>query len=299
MPVRNSVGNHEMMYTKENPRDDFQQLFGPTYYSFDVGQVHYVTLEGCRVDRLENGYKNVVGLLSARELNWLEHDLKNVPDGTTTVVAVHIPLVSDYPERRDTTSEKAPYWVIQNADRVIELLSKHNVSLVLQGHLHENNRMFSKGIEFVESNSICGTWWKSSEGMRENGVSGEPRGYRMLEVRNARVEHRYLSSAESRVDAIGEIVGRPKKLPAGKNASLQVNIFDGCDRTKVLSSLDDGAFNQLQSSISHLHYANLKPAHHWQWSLQGRALTPGKHLLKVRVEEPGHPTATFQHHITV
>ena len=46
MPVRNGPGNHEMMLKHDNPRDDFERLFGPTYYSFDWGPAHIVVLDG-------------------------------------------------------------------------------------------------------------------------------------------------------------------------------------------------------------------------------------------------------------
>ena len=227
MPVRNGVGNHEMLIQQFDPRGEFQELFGPTYYSFDVGNVHYITLDGCQVDARRK--QQVLGKLSARELHWLEEDLKNVPEGMATVVAIHIPLVSDYPERRDTTAERAPHWIIQDAGDVIDLLSKYGVSLVLQGHLHENQRIIRKGIEFVESISVSGTWWNAAAERREVGVSGEPRGYRVLDVQGEQISHRYRSSAESRSDTIGEIVGRPHRAPSSEDLTLQVNVFDASE----------------------------------------------------------------------
>ena len=262
MPVRNGVGNHEMLTQQSDPRAEFEGLFGPTYYSFDVGNVHYITLDGCQVDAQRK--QQVLGELSGRELHWLEEDLTSVPDGMATVVAIHIPLVSDYPERRDTTAEKAPHWVIQNAGDVIDLLSRYGVSLVLQGHLHENQRIVRKGIEFVESISVAGTWWKAPAEQRELGVSGEPRGYRVLDVRGARISHRYRGSAESRSDAIGEIVGRPHRVPAGSELALQANVFDASEQAKVLARIDDAAPIVLDRSDDKKHFANLKPAHHWK-----------------------------------
>ena len=298
-PVRNAVGNHEMLVDQSNPRGEFKQLFGPTYYSFDVGSVHYVTLDGCRVNRKLSGYKNVEGLISPREFHWLGEDLRHVSDGMVTVVAIHIPLVSDYPQRRGTTAKQASYWVIQNAEEVVELLSRHDVPLVLQGHLHENQRTRHKGIEFVESISVCGTWWKSAEGKREVGVSGEPRGYRILDVDGGRITHRYQSSAESKVDAIGEIVGRPKRLAAGKVSTLQVNIFDATTRAKVFARIDDRSLQPLKPSGSSVYFADLEPAHHWAWMIPEAVLEAGKHRLTVRVEEPGQKAQTFTHTVQV
>lgn len=293
MPVRNGVGNHEMLMRQSDPRGEFQELFGPTFYSFDVGNVHYITLDGCQVDSQRD--QQVLGELSARELHWLAEDLRNVPDGMSSVVAIHIPLVSDYPERRDTTAEKAPHWIIQNAGEVIDLLSRHGVPLVLQGHLHENQRIVQKGIEFVESVSVCGTWWKAGSEEREAGVSGEPRGYRVLDVKGDRISHRYRGSAESRPDTIGEVVGRPRTVLTGKDLALQVNVFDAGEHAEVWARVDEAPPVILQRSGEHKHFANLKPAHHWKLAIPAKQLSAGRHRLHVQVKEPGQAPESFDH----
>ncbi len=293
MPVRNGVGNHEMLMQQSDPRGEFQELFGPTYYAFDVGNVHYITLDGCQVDSQRD--QQVLGEVSARERHWLAEDLKNVPDGMATVVAIHIPLVSDYPERRDTTARKSPHWIIQNAGDVIDLLSRHGVSLVLQGHLHENQRIVRKGIEFVESVSVCGTWWKATSEEREVGVSGEPRGYRVLDVRGDRISHRYRGSAESRSDAVGEIVGQPRRVSAEDNLALEVNIFDASEQAEVWARVDDAPPVVLQRSGEHKHFANLAPAHHWKLAIPAKLMRAGRHRLQIEVKEPGQASESFDH----
>jgi UDP-2,3-diacylglucosamine pyrophosphatase LpxH len=299
MPVRNAVGNHEMLIRSPDPRARFGQLFGPTYYSFDIGKVHYITLDGCHVRPEADGYKNVEGLLSERELRWLAEDLQHVPDGMATVASIHIPLVSDYPARRGTTAAKVPWWIVRNADEVVDLLARHRVALVLQGHLHENQRSIRQGIEFVESISACGRWWKAPEGSRENGVSGEPRGYRILEINGSSIQHRYQSSAEARVDAIGEVVGRPANLAVQEDAVLAVNVFDPGPHTVVEGQLDGGPLERLLPGTKVRYHEDLEPAHHWTWTLSRRALTPGRHLLRLHVREPNGRTRSFDHLVTV
>jgi UDP-2,3-diacylglucosamine pyrophosphatase LpxH len=299
MPVRNAVGNHEMLVREPDPRARFGQLFGPTYYSFDIGKVHYITLDGCHVRPEADGYKNVEGLLSKRELRWLAEDLRNVPEGMATVASIHIPLVSDYPARRGTTAAKVPWWILRNADEVVDLLAQQGVALVLQGHLHENQRSIRQGIEFVESISACGRWWKAPEGSCENGVSGEPRGYRILEINGSSVQHRYQSSAEARVDAIGEVVGRPDHLAVQGEAVLAVNVFDPGQHTVVEGQLDGGPMERLLPRTKVRYHEDLEPAHHWTWTISATALTPGRHLLRLHVREPDGRPRSFDHQITV
>ncbi|GIT31432.1 MAG: hypothetical protein Ct9H300mP1_34780 [Planctomycetaceae bacterium] len=36
-----------------DPLGRFRQLFGPTYYSWDIGGLHCITLDGCHIDTPE------------------------------------------------------------------------------------------------------------------------------------------------------------------------------------------------------------------------------------------------------
>ncbi len=295
MPVKHSVGNHEFQLKTDDPLNRFHQLFGPTYYSWNTGTLHCITLDGCHIDTSAGQPGKVIGQFGRRELQWLAADLAAVPRGMRTVVAVHIPLATNYPPRRGTTADKTPHWVINNASQAIDQLKKHDVKLVLQGHLHENQRMVQSGIEFVESVSVCGTWWKAKSGERENATSGEPRGYRLVDSSGGRLTHHYLGSAESRVDAAGEIVGRPEKLPARKTADLLVNIFDGTPTTRVAAQIDSRPPVTLKPSNQGRHFGDLQAEHHWGWTIPALDLAPGRHRATIRIQEPGRPRQSFTH----
>ncbi|MBW7991499.1 MAG: hypothetical protein FVQ84_16015, partial [Planctomycetes bacterium] len=45
MPLHACPGNHDIALYDKNPRKLFNDFFGPTYYSFDFGGVHFITLE--------------------------------------------------------------------------------------------------------------------------------------------------------------------------------------------------------------------------------------------------------------
>ena len=293
-PVRHTAGNHEMLVGRPDPRAEFHDRFGPSYYSFDAGGTHYVALDGCRVVPEEKGYRNVHGRVSDRELHWLAEDLRHVPDGMPTVLAVHVPLVTTYPERRNVKSADVPWWVAANGATVLDLLTRHRVPLVLQGHLHENERLVRGKTEFVTSISVCGRWWQAAEG-REDGVGGEPRGYRRVEVKGGRVSHAYVGSAESRAAEGGEAVGRPDRLPAGRPADLLVNVFDGGPATVVRGRVDDGPWVRLDPATPVGKHEGTKMAHHWAWRVDAAALRPGKRRLAVRWEEEGRAAQEFAH----
>ena len=295
MPVKHSVGNHEFQLKTDDPLNRFRQLFGPTYYSWNTGRLHCITLDGCHLDSTPGKPPRVIGKFGRRELDWLAADLAAVPDHLTTVVAIHIPLASTFPKRMGTTAAKAPHWVIANGEQAIDQLARHDVKLVLQGHLHENQRMLQSGIEFVESISVCGRWWKAKSGDREVGTSGEPRGYRLVDSSSGRLAHRYVGSAESRVDAAGEIVGRPEKLDSDKAANLLVNIFDGTTTTQVAAQIDSRPQVILKPSNQGRHFGDLQAEHHWGWTIPALDLAPGRHQATIRIQEPGRPRQSFTH----
>jgi hypothetical protein len=282
MPLRTGLGNHELLVAEPDPRGRFGTLFGPSYHSFDCGHVHYVLLDGCRVHPERETYKNVWGEVRPRELAWLENDLKAVPDGRPTVVAVHIPLVSTYCERRSTKPSDAPWWIIQNADKVIDVLKQFNVPLVLQGHVHENERIRRGPIEFAATVAVSGSWWRATTG-RELGLSNEPRGYRLIEVNGTRISHRYVASAESRTSDPGELMG----LVDGqlvREHEIVVNFYDASDSATVVGRIDNGPSSRWVPATHSGTLKDLVAAHRWRFARD--ALAPGWHDVEVRCVDP-------------
>lgn len=294
MPVRNGLGNHEILPDQEPPRGRFMQLFGPTYYSFDRGRVHWIVMDGCALNPQGEGWKGIVGEVGPREMSWLKADLRSVPKGMPTVCAIHVPLVSTYPERRKTTGKDAPWWVVTNAEAVIEVLKEHDVRLVLQGHLHENERIHRRSIEFAETVSVCGSWWRTAEGP-ELAVSGEPRGYRLIEVDGTRISHRYVSSAESHTEAPGALVSVDGDRLAGR-AELVVNWYDASDKAQVTGRVDDGPWQPWVPAVFPGRLSDLTAAHHYAYPAK---LQTGAHDIEVRCIDAGCGERTLRQRIHV
>jgi len=84
MPVRHGAGNHEMVLEHDNPRDEFERRFGPTYYSFDWGPLHCIVLDGNKPIPGQSGWQAVHGAVEGSELEWLKADLAaQLPDFVT------------------------------------------------------------------------------------------------------------------------------------------------------------------------------------------------------------------------
>lgn len=285
MPVCNGAGNHEMMLKHENPRDDFERLFGPTYYSFDWGPAHFIVLDGNKPIPHEDGWKAVHGAVEGSELAWLKADLAAQPQGKPIVVGVHIPIVSTYPERRQHSPKDAPYWEMVNDRTLTELFTQHGVRLVLQGHMHENERITVGGVEYVESISIAGSWWKSGAGF-ERGVDNVPRGYRVVSIDGTKVSHYYRPSAESFVDRQGEFVGLEHPISRGSQTPLVFNCYDAPNGSTARARIDDGPWRPMPAFGAVNESIDLTMPHHFRLVADTTALGSGRHAVEARVVWP-------------
>jgi hypothetical protein len=299
MPVRNGAGNHEMMLGHEDPRDDFGRFFGPTYYSFDWGPIHCIVLDGNKPLRGGEGWKAVHGAVEGSELAWLQADLAAQPEGKPIVVGVHIPIVSTYPERRQHSPKNAPYWEVTNDKTLTDLFARHKVRLVLQGHMHENERETVGGVEYVESISISGSWWKSGAGF-ERGVDGCPRGYRIVSVDGAKITHRYRASCESHVDRQGEFYGVDGPIPAGEGAEFIFNCYDAPNGSTAEARIDGGPWQPMPAhAAASKTTPDLTMPHHFRLVTDTTKLKPGRHTIEARVTWPDGNVVTEQANVEV
>ena len=94
------IGNHDHNHSaaqqeRETLQDSvadnkFTATWGPTYYSFNIGAVHYVVLDNV-LYKGYNGDKSYNCGFTPEETAWLQADLALVPNGTPVVVSFHIP----------------------------------------------------------------------------------------------------------------------------------------------------------------------------------------------------------------
>lgn len=192
MPIFNSPGNHD---NDPYVADDFESEhafrinIGPTYYSFNIGAIHYVQLDDTLFIN-KGGANGTVGDLSYTqglsddEFAWLAGDLKNVPSGTTVFVGMHIP----YTTRYNVSSGTLQFGYMMPAaqrSRLDALLSDYKVHFVT-GHTHiRYNNFVSESV--VEHNipAVCATWWwtgKYSDFRCHMCRDGVPGGYEVFDI---------------------------------------------------------------------------------------------------------------------
>ncbi len=132
IPWWNLPGNHDINY--DVPDDTYstqtyQRVYGPTDYSVEYGQVHFVNMDN--VDYFgeeDGGYR---GYLDERQLEWLANDLAHVPADKLIMIATHIPL------RTEAIGGAALSTV--NLDELFEVLDGREHLFSVSGHDTSNS----------------------------------------------------------------------------------------------------------------------------------------------------------------
>jgi len=185
IPFFQVVGNHDLDQESgidEDSTRTFTGRFGPRYYSFDRGAVHYVVLDD--VFWHGSGY---LGYLGSDQLRWLENDLRFVEEGRPVLLACHIPVLGG---RHGRTGQPYPTPGISVSNRrVLYRLLEPYQAHILTGHTHENEHVFEEGTHEHVVAAVCGAWWSGPI-----CGDGTPNGYAVYEVRGEEVTWRYKST---------------------------------------------------------------------------------------------------------
>ncbi len=256
MPVHYVFGNHDMNFdAPENQwkHETFSRYLGPTYYSFNVGRVHFVVLDSVMWDG-----KEYHGEISEEQLLWLQNDLAFVPKDHLVVIAMHIPLISFI----DRAAEKHQ---VKNRDALFALLEGRNV-LFLAGHTHTIEKFFpgdtfgdwSPNLPFPQiiAGAACGSWWtgpKNDQGIPyAYGRDAAPRGYFVFEFSGTTWKETFYPSVSRQMN----ISFFTPRLPLWTGARLGVldgvftrdelggvfvvaNVFNADSRSEILCTIDD------------------------------------------------------------
>ena len=174
IPFFQCLGNHDMDYRKggdETSDDTFQKTYGPTYYSYNRGEIHYVVMDNVRYlgkDREYDGY------FQQHQLDWLVKDLSFVPMDKTIVLCVHIPV------HKGTKNNQALY----------DILGSRNVH-IMSGHTHYHVNAIKENIYEHNHGTVCGAWWTGPI-----CGDGTPSGYGVYKVKGKDLSWHYQSTGK-------------------------------------------------------------------------------------------------------
>ncbi|MDR0507488.1 MAG: calcineurin-like phosphoesterase family protein [Dysgonamonadaceae bacterium] len=192
IPFFYAAGNHDMDVngrSNHNSKKTFKKTFGPAYYSFNRGKVHYIVLDD--VFFTAKGYSSI-GYIDENQLCWLEQDLSLLSEGSTVVVAFHIPTYSPEARKGEFAKEEVNR-VLQNRSVLYKMLKPYN-ALILSGHEHynENYQLSNNLFEHVQA-ALCGIFWQAPY-----NSDGTPLGYTVYEFDENDVKWYYKSTWKDR-----------------------------------------------------------------------------------------------------
>jgi hypothetical protein len=226
VPVYLVPGNHDLDFDAPNDAhsfDTFRREWGPSYYSFDIGKVHFVVLDDVRYpctaeDNADGRHAfcqganpAYTGALTREHLEWLTNDLAQTPKDKLVVLNMHIPLIS-YVDH--TSSQHQVY----NTPDIYALL-EGRPSLALSGHTHtleqiRPGELFAgwqtafteplgpSPIPQVVTGATCGGWWSGD--FDDQGIPqawdrvGSPRGHLVFDFHGNRYKDRFRATGKPR-----------------------------------------------------------------------------------------------------
>lgn len=266
-------GNHDMNFESPNgyfANETYKKHFGPTYYSFDYGNVHFVMLNNVEYagEGKDFGRSEYRGYINPIQLQWLQSDLNHIPPEKLLVIASHIPLIA---EANDGISEPTTGPNTENFSELLQILEPFEHIYGLAGHdtsnsfkVEVNHNHGWTGSPWIAHTlaEVRGSGWvrgpKDLRGVRDAMMEdGNPNGFYVLKFNNTKLTPEFIpfpsgpdgtNRMRIMLDPIIDQAegGSIHRGSLSDDTKIVVNLFDGGVRDMVWASLD-GAADQLMT----------------------------------------------------
>lgn len=172
MPQYRTIGNHDIFGWRfgdsllNDPsfgKKFFSNTVGYTYTTFDHRGWRFLLLDGIE----KTSDHHYIGSIDSTQMQWIRNVLAQTDTLMPIAVVSHIPLATiGYQLDFGATTPIPDYGVVTNAKDVIDLFKRHQLRLVLQGHLHIYEKLFYKQTTFITGGALSSRWWQG----RNNGL---------------------------------------------------------------------------------------------------------------------------------
>lgn len=200
-PCFQVIGNHD--HDQKTINDDdraahyYEKWFGPTYYSFDVGQCHFIVLDNINY----NGRKDYRCEITPEQYAWLKQDLSYVDTAKLIVVGMHAPSV--FKNGREMNNRRELYALLERYEAFFISGHTHRLSYV---KIHDRLRDFNLGAAF-------GWAW-----LGDIADDGTPNGYGVFKIAGNRLVNYYYKATgqppvyQMRLFPAGAVAERPESV---------------------------------------------------------------------------------------
>ncbi len=306
IPWYNVIGNHDLNLDATDRKylnETFERVYGPSYYSFDYGQVHFIVLDNIDWEKPNdriNRYHYGAGF-GKQQLEFVKKDLALIPESQMVVLLMHCPITT-----------------VKDKTEMFELIQDRPFCVSISGHQHYHQHLFlGKEDGFNGKNehhhiinvTISGSWWSGAKD--ERGIphttmaDGAPNGYSIMTF--TRDDYRMDFKAAGRPASEQMRIRVANEIAEDKTGDTEVwvNVYNGSSKSTVEMAVDDAQeWIQLeQKLVADPHFVELvneeqklnppvqpklpKPkisSHLWMAKLP-TAIDPGTHLLRVRTTD--------------
>jgi hypothetical protein len=249
IPWYNVMGNHDINYDANERRlanETYESIFGPSYYSFDYGPVHFLVLDDIEwIVNSESGERGYRGGIGAAQLDFIKTDLAQIPPDQMVVLMMHIPLPG-----------------VDDRHGLYRLIEQRPFCISISGHTHTHEHVWithADGWEGPEPHhhiinvTVCGSWWSGAPD--ERGIphatmsDGGPNGYSIISFDGTEYRLDYFAAGRS-PDYQMEIDAPEVLAATATDGLVWVNVFNGSERSTVEMRIGAGEWTRMAQVIA-------------------------------------------------
>jgi hypothetical protein len=304
IPWYNVIGNHDINLDARHSHhhnETFERVFGPSYYSFDHGPVHFLVLDDIQWLVTENGKGRYEGGLGQAQMEFIKNDLSLIPQDQLVVLMMHIPLVE-----------------VKDRIELYRLIEQRPFCMSISAHKHTHQHLYitkkdgwrgPKPHHHVVNVTVSGSWWGGSPD--ERGIphtlmaDGAPNGYSIINFDGRKYSLDFYAAGRSKDYQMQIHADEEVPINLLDQAVVHANVFNGSEKTRVemrlgetgewtpmkLTREPDPTYQkayEAEQALGKVSWRNLpKPApsgHLWKAQIAG-SYEPGTYWLHVRATD--------------
>ncbi len=247
IPWYNVIGNHDM--NTDSPDDKhsdetYERFYGPNYYSFDYGPVHFLALDDVTWHGPNNGQRGrFTGGLGGEQMEFIRNDLALVPQEQLVVLMMHVPLIE-----------------VEDRLALYRLIERRRFTLSISAHTHflkhhfigkEDGWMGPEPHHHIVNVTVCGSWWRGAPdelGIPHATMSdGGPNGYSIISFDGTKYDLEFRAARRSASYQMN--IHMPEEITTAQaiSTAVVVNVFNGSKKSTVrMRVLPDSHWKELE-----------------------------------------------------